>query len=101
MHYRRERGFDYKEDLFQPFVLSFDLKHDAVVIASTLDAVIDSRRLEKAEIKRRKALVKQAKAKDEFARQLVLAADQFIVQRGEGQTVIAGYPWFSDWGATR
>ena len=30
--------------------------------------------------------------------QLVLAADQFIVARGEGQTVIAGYPWFSDWG---
>lgn len=35
--------------------------------------------------------------------QLVLAADQFIVYRplagGEsGQTVIAGYPWFTDWG---
>ena len=36
-------------------------------------------------------------------RQLVLAADQFIVHRegpggGEGKTIIAGYPWFSDWG---
>jgi len=35
--------------------------------------------------------------------QLVLAADQFIARRsfpghGEGKTVIAGYPWFSDWG---
>ena len=35
--------------------------------------------------------------------QLVLAADQFVVKRplpkdGEGQSVIAGYPWFSDWG---
>ncbi len=34
---------------------------------------------------------------------LVLAADQFIVQRnlpnGElGQSIIAGYPWFGDWG---
>jgi predicted glycogen debranching enzyme len=34
---------------------------------------------------------------------LVLAADQFVVQRplpGEdhGKTVIAGYPWFGDWG---
>ncbi|HVF29582.1 MAG TPA: amylo-alpha-1,6-glucosidase, partial [Pyrinomonadaceae bacterium] len=27
-----------------------------------------------------------------------LAADQFIVSRGEGHTIIAGYPWFSDWG---
>ena len=94
----KERGFDYQEDLFQPFVLSFDLKRDAVVIASTLDAVIDAMRLEKAEVKRRKSLVKQAKAKDEFAQQLVQAADQFVVQRGDGHTVIAGYPWFSDWG---
>jgi predicted glycogen debranching enzyme len=36
-------------------------------------------------------------------RQLVLAADQFIVTRplpGEpdGHTVMAGYPWFTDWG---
>ena len=35
--------------------------------------------------------------------QLVLAADQFIVQRAlpgdaAGLSVIAGYPWFSDWG---
>ncbi|MFW5772103.1 MAG: amylo-alpha-1,6-glucosidase [Phototrophicaceae bacterium] len=35
--------------------------------------------------------------------QLILAADQFIVRRAtpddpDGRTVIAGYPWFSDWG---
>lgn len=35
--------------------------------------------------------------------QLVLAADQFIVNRSvpnesAGKTIIAGYPWFSDWG---
>jgi predicted glycogen debranching enzyme len=35
--------------------------------------------------------------------QLVLAADQFIVRRNlpgeaEGRSVIAGYPWFADWG---
>ncbi len=31
-------------------------------------------------------------------RALVLAASQFVVQRGQGNTVIAGYPWFGDWG---
>lgn len=36
-------------------------------------------------------------------RQLVLAADQFIVNRPsphdpDGKTIIAGYPWFEDWG---
>jgi len=34
--------------------------------------------------------------------QLVLAADQFVVRRAPsdmlGHTVIAGYPWFGDWG---
>lgn len=38
-----------------------------------------------------------------WIKQLVLAADQFVVARplaGEpdGKTVIAGYPWFGDWG---
>jgi predicted glycogen debranching enzyme len=39
---------------------------------------------------------------DERLTRLVLAADQFVVQRsldsGEGRTVIAGYHWFGDWG---
>jgi len=29
---------------------------------------------------------------------LIHAADQFIVRRGSSFTIIAGYPWFSDWG---
>ena len=38
-----------------------------------------------------------------FANRLVLAADQFIVNRSSaqepnGKTILAGYPWFSDWG---
>jgi predicted glycogen debranching enzyme len=46
-----------------------------------------------------------------FVRQLVVAADAFIVRRdavsegdgdplagGEGRSIIAGYPWFNDWG---
>jgi predicted glycogen debranching enzyme len=35
---------------------------------------------------------------DDFARLLTSAADQFIVARGEQKSVIAGYPWFGDWG---
>jgi predicted glycogen debranching enzyme len=33
-----------------------------------------------------------------WVQQLALAADQFLVRRGTGQTVIAGYHWFGDWG---
>ncbi len=42
-------------------------------------------------------------ATPDWIRHLVLAADQFIVKRAlpqdpDGRTVIAGYPWFNDWG---
>ena len=35
---------------------------------------------------------------DHFGRQLALATHAFVVRRGAGKTVIAGYPWFLDWG---
>jgi predicted glycogen debranching enzyme len=95
----QERGFDYREDLFQPFALRFDLSEQAIVVASTeAQNYTDAETFEKREIRRRETLVKKAYAEDDFTKQLVLAADQFIVSRGDGKTIIAGYPWFSDWG---
>lgn len=95
----KERGFDFREDLFQPFALKFDLSDSAIVIVSTEKQIVASaKKFEKAEIKRREDLIIKAQATDDFKAQLVLAADQFIVKRGEGKTVIAGYHWFSDWG---
>jgi predicted glycogen debranching enzyme len=95
----QERGFDFEEDLYQPFQLTFELSKPAEIVATTESGLPGGgAKLEKAEIKRRPQLVKTAKAKDDFSKQLVLAADQFIVKRGDGHTVIAGYPWFSDWG---
>ena len=44
----------------------------------------------------------QSDRQPEWIDRLILAADSFIVERPtdipEGKTVIAGYPWFSDWG---
>jgi predicted glycogen debranching enzyme len=45
-----------------------------------------------------RGVLEAAKADTDVMQRLVLAADQFIVRRGEGHTVIAGYPWFTDWG---
>ncbi len=93
------RGFDFLEDLFQSFSLKFDVHDAAIVIASTEPQTIsDIENFEKKEIERRDELIKTADAKDDFTKQLVLAADQFIVSRGAGKTIIAGYHWFSDWG---
>src|SRR5207248_4952075 len=35
---------------------------------------------------------------DSFHARLLRAAKAFVVRRGEGKTIIAGYPWFLDWG---
>ncbi len=35
---------------------------------------------------------------DDLGRALATALQAFVVQRGTGTTVIAGYPWFLDWG---
>ncbi len=56
--------------------------------------------LRKREELRLESVASGMKSEDAFLRQLLLAADQFIVERRStgGKTIIAGYPWFSDWG---
>jgi glycogen debranching enzyme len=77
----RERGLEFHEDLFCPFALSFDLEagKPAVITASTQALA---------------GVMQRAIEEDP----LVAAAGQFIVSRGQFQSVIAGYPWFTDWG---
>jgi predicted glycogen debranching enzyme len=87
----KRRGLDFSEDLFQPFVLHFDLNasSQAAVIASLEPRDIGSvPQLRNAETARRKAL----------GGKLAAAADHFIVKRGDRHSIIAGYPWFVDWG---
>ena len=97
----RERGLDYLEDLYSPFLLRFDLARNATaaVIASTaLHEAAEARMLEDEEIERREKLANPAPHADVFPTILTAAADQFVVARGDQNSVIAGYHWFSDWG---
>ena len=97
----RDRGLDFQEDLFQPLVLRYDLsaRRTAVCIASTQrqDAAY-AHALRTREIDRRAAVLAAAPSTEPIVEELTVAADQFLVERGDGHTVIAGYPWFSDWG---
>jgi glycogen debranching enzyme len=79
----RERGLDFREDLFNPLVMVFDLRGEASVSV----AASTERRPAHAAAP---ALVSGPP--------LARAADQFIVRRGSHNTVIAGYHWFGDWG---
>jgi predicted glycogen debranching enzyme len=97
----RDRGLDFQEDLFNPCVLDFDLEWSAspTVIASTEPHSADAAgSLREREIRRRRAVTASAPVENDFVPSLVSAADQFIVERGDQSTVIAGYHWFSDWG---
>ena len=95
----KERGFDFRADLFQPFAIQFDLTNTADMVVSTEPvSAASAAKLESGEIRRRQKLVDGVSPTDGLEKQLILAADQFIVKRGNGNTVIAGYPWFSDWG---
>ncbi|KXJ98735.1 MAG: glycogen debranching protein [Acidobacteria bacterium OLB17] len=95
----RERGFDFTEDVFAPCVFRFGLEKPAVVIASTEEHRFeDAAMLEAAEVERRRKVVAAAKPIDETDAIIAAAADQMIVARGTGKTVIAGYHWFDDWG---
>jgi predicted glycogen debranching enzyme len=95
------RGLDFIEDLFTHGIFSIELKEGdslGIVISTDNPENKDAFELFSAETTRRHSLLNDQPA-DETARQLVLAADQFIVKRGEDlKTVIAGYHWFTDWG---
>ena len=97
----RDRGLDFQEDLFNPLALRWDLAlhQSAVVIAST--EVHDARnaaKFRRKEQKRRDLLCASAPSDNPLVTALTLAADQFLAQRGDDWTIIAGYPWFTDWG---
>jgi predicted glycogen debranching enzyme len=97
----QQRGLDYQEDLFNPCLLVLDLQvnSEAAIIASTeRRSAASVPTLRDAEIARRDSVAATAPVDDDFVRALTVAADQFIVQRGDQSTVIAGYHWFSDWG---
>ncbi|MGH9929938.1 MAG: amylo-alpha-1,6-glucosidase [Pyrinomonadaceae bacterium] len=97
----RGRGLDYAEDLFSPFAITFDLTSSsrARIIASTeRDDISNADVLRMEEIERRKNLAGATRNSTEMVGALTTAADQFIVNRASGKTVIAGYHWFSDWG---
>jgi predicted glycogen debranching enzyme len=97
----RERGLDFREDLFSPCVMRFAMHRQttAVVIASLAPRhASDAPVLKAREIARRRDVIARVASEDPLVEQLAAAADQFIVRRGDLHSVIAGYHWFADWG---
>jgi predicted glycogen debranching enzyme len=100
-----ERGQDHVEDLYTPGRFAAELSSDATVtVVASLQRVdpVDW----DAEVKRRAGAFAgsgRSPAPSVTVRRLERAANDFVVSRScpdgsAGVTVIAGYPWFADWG---
>ena len=93
------RGLDCDEDLAAPGVLHFDLATGPAIWISSADTPgqvsLDGH---SAEAFLAASEHRENARRDAFDSPLERAADSYLVARGQGRTVIAGYPWFGDWG---
>ena len=107
-----ERGYDHHEDLFCPGVLSVTLQQgQSVVVTTALAAQTDlSHHAWDSELARRQAVAKADEACVKRCRDTEIAAltgpllragRHFLIHTptpDRRATIIAGYPWFEDWG---
>jgi predicted glycogen debranching enzyme len=110
----RERGLDDHEDhLFAALFHAKLSPGESCMVVATTEAVasLDGEASRGSQAAHEASLLKVWQSQNEksaasapaWLKQLVLAADQFIVKRilpGEpdGRSIIAGYHWFGDWG---
>jgi len=95
----QHRGLDCDEDLAAPGILSFDLSAGpAIWISSARTPGGSIPEGVSAESYFASARERERARRDAFANPLERAADSYLVTRGRGRTIIAGYPWFGDWG---
>jgi len=95
----QERGLDFEEDLFTPFEMSLrvpSLQSVYIVVSTEKKSNVDGAELMARERQRRKQFERES---DPVRQALLIAADAFVARRGKDKlTVLAGFPWFTDWG---
>ena len=107
----RERGQNFTEDLWAPGIFKTTLKRPGQIViwaqlrghdSPTNTPELDLEQLCGDLLRHQREVITAAGSGRRVTKTLCLAADQFIVQRntdkGPGTTILAGYPWFSDWG---
>lgn len=108
------RGLDDREDHLSAATVNVELvagRSVTFVLTTNLQAELDAAKSLADRVEHEKNLDAKwvesdragASAAPAWIRQLILAADQFIVKRSlpeelDGRSIIAGYHWFGDWG---
>ncbi len=98
-HQEYLRGMDFREDLFSHGKFLVNLRKGSrlgIIVSLEDPSGRDAFKLLKEERRRRESIVKPFHQPGLAT--LALAADQFIVRRDDLNTIVAGYPWFADWG---
>jgi predicted glycogen debranching enzyme len=101
-----ERGLDSVEDLFTPGRFDVRLQPlDLAYFSATVEADLGEpaqKVVQARTLKTQAAVSGLPDSAPLWTQQLAVAADQFIVRRrtadSVGLSIIAGYPWFTDWG---
>jgi predicted glycogen debranching enzyme len=97
-----ERGLDATEDLASPGFFRWRLEKpgDRALWILKAGAAIDRERRSAADVASLYDRVRAAEIerRQAFPTPIDRAVDAYLVQRGSGRTIIAGYPWFTDWG---
>ncbi|GET43504.1 amylo-alpha-1,6-glucosidase [Microseira wollei] len=99
------RGLGDREDLYSPGYITVTLQPgDTVIFEAKVgwpapEAVLSAEDFEQA-LLAQQSPENQPTTDDDIWRQLLRAGEQFIAYRASisGPTIIAGYPWFNDWG---
>lgn len=87
------RGMDCIEDLASPGEFSFAFSAGPAELAFAMGGHEEALRDDFEAARQREEQRLTA-----FPSPLHQAADDYVVRRGTGYTLIAGYPWFADWG---
>src|SRR6185436_10208796 len=105
----RARGYDFVDDLASPGFFEHDLARGEACLVLSAEAstaetdgpAAGARHPVQADAPVAE-LVRTLRTRERARRgagtPLERAAEAYLVQRGTGKSIIAGYPWFADWG---
>ncbi len=99
------RGLDHVEDLASPGTFCWSLSRGEAVLLLRAGSLAPGES-EDRQPPRSGTLLAATRAERQverhrraaFSSRLERSADAYLVRRGSGRTVVAGYPWFTDWG---
>jgi predicted glycogen debranching enzyme len=95
----RARGLDHLEDLASPGTITCDLGDGPAICVFSTDGSTDSPIGDAADVRRLAGAWRAAERRRRAGRRgLARSVDAYLVRRGSGTTIVAGYPWFTDWG---